>query len=353
VRVDREKFLQDLESVQPGLSQKEIVEQSSCFIFKDGKVMTFNDEIACRRTTAVKMTGAVSAAPLISLLQKLTNEEIEIEPKESSLLVKAKNKRASIRMEKEILLPMDAIETPKEWKPLPEDFIEAIDLTQQCASEDASNFAICCIHITPKYLEATDNFQLTRYKIKTGVKENVLVKQNSIKHIVQLGMSEFCETESWMHFRNKQSGLYFTCRRWVEEFPDMTEFLQVEGDSLKIPKGIGDTVDKAEIFSSEDPDKNEVEVEIRPGKMRIKGKGQSGWYQEMKSLQYSGKPLVFHISPKLLVQVSNRANECFVSADRLKIDGGKFVYVVSLGTPDEKDDDDGGQSGESEDTADE
>ncbi len=346
MRVEREKLLQELESVQPGLSQKEIVEQSSCFIFQDGKVMTFNDEIFCKRPTCTKLTGAVSAAPLIALLQKLPNDEIELEARESSLLIKANNRRASIRMEKEILLPVATVDIPKGWKPIQEDFAEAVDMASQCASEDASNFAICCIHITPKYLEATDNFQLTRYKLPTGVLENVLVKQSSIKHIVQLGMSEFCETESWMHFRNKQSGLIFSCRRWIEEFPDMGEFLKVQGDPLIMPKGISDCVDKAEIFSAADPDKNEVQVEIGPGKMQLKGHGPDGWYKEAKKLQYSGKKLVFYIGPKLLVQVSNKANECIISNDRLKIDGGKFSYVVSLGTPDEKEEDNGESSGE-------
>ena len=353
MRVEREKLLQDLESVLPGLSPKEIVEQSSCFIFQDGKVMTFNDEVACRRPTSLKLEGAVSAAPLVSILQKLTNDEVEFEPKESSLLVKAKNKRASIRMEKEILLPIATVETPKGWKPLPDDFAEAVDLTQQCASEDASNFSMCCVHITPDYLEASDNFQLTRYNVETGVKKNVLVKQVSIKHIIQLGMMEFCETESWMHFRNKQTGLVFSCRRYLEEYPDLSEFLDVKGSKLILPKGIGEAVDKAEVFTAENTDKNEVKVELRGGKMRLKGQGPLGWYQEMKSLQYNGKPIEFFIGPKLLVQITNRTNECVVSEDRLKIDGGKFVYVASLGLPNETEDSDGGKSEESESDGDE
>lgn len=335
VRIQREKLLQELESVQAGLSPREIVEQSSCFVFNNGKLITFNDEVSCQRPTELKMTGAVAAAPLLAILQKLTIDEIDVEPRKESLLIKAKNKRASIRMEQEILLPIDALEKPKKWLPMHEDFAEAVDMASQCTSEDASTFNICCVHITPKFLEGSDNFQITRYKLKTGVEGDVLIKQSSIKTIVSLGMMEFCETDSWMHFRNKQSGLIYSCRRYLEEYPDFSEFFAFDGSPLALPKGIGEACEKAEIFSSENKDRNEVKVEIRKGAMRMKGQGPLGWYQEVKKLaKYNGEQIEFFIAPKLLVQITNRANECIVSSDRLKIDGGKFCYVVSLGTND-------------------
>lgn len=336
MRIQRELLLQELESVQAGLSPKEIVEQSSCFIFQDGNLMTFNDEIACRRPTILKMNGAVSAAPLISLLQKLSADDLEVTPKKESLVIQSKNKKASIRMEQEILLPISTIETPKGWKPLPEDFAEAVDMAQQCASEDQANFNMCCIHITSQHLEASDNYQLTRYSVETDVKEDVLVRAASLKHIVALGMEQFCEGESWMHFRNKQSKLIFSCRRYLEEYVDFSKYLHVDGELVTLPKGIGDACEKAEIFSSENEDKNEIKVELRKGAMRLKGQGPLGWYQEVKKLQYSGRALEFYISPKLLVQITNRANDCIVSEDRLKIDGGKFLYVASLGTPNDQ-----------------
>jgi hypothetical protein len=349
MKVARQALLNELESIQPGLSPKEIVEQSSCFIFQDGAVMSFNDEVACRRPTIAKLTGAVSAAPLLALLQKLTVDDLEMEELEDSLKVKTKNKRASIRMEKEILLPIASVEKPKGWKPLPEDFAEAIDMTQQCASDDRSVFSLCCIHITPEYIEATDNFQLTRYKIKTGVKENVLVLQSSLKHVVSLGMSEFCETDSWIHFRNNSNQLIYSCRRYLEEFPDLSEMLNVEGSKIQIPKGIADAVDKAEIFSAEAAEKNEVQLKLSPGKLVLKGQGPLGWYAETKSLpSYKGKPIMFFIGPKLLVQIINKHNECYVSEDRLKIDGGKVVYVASLGLPENTEGDDNGEKQDSE-----
>ena len=86
-KVNRELLLQQLQAVQPGLSDKDVVEQSSCVVFKDGKITTFNDEIACSIKTDVKFTGAVPAKALIELLKKLPEETIEIEPTEGELLI--------------------------------------------------------------------------------------------------------------------------------------------------------------------------------------------------------------------------------------------------------------------------
>ena len=52
--IPREAFLRTLEAVQPGLDPTGAIEQSSCFIFKDGAVMTFNDEVSCRMDLSLK-----------------------------------------------------------------------------------------------------------------------------------------------------------------------------------------------------------------------------------------------------------------------------------------------------------
>ncbi len=87
MRVDRKLFLMQLESVMPGLSTREIIEQSSCFIFKDGKVQTYNDEIGCTQNSCLSIRGAVQALPLISILRKLKEKYLEVIPESEELLI--------------------------------------------------------------------------------------------------------------------------------------------------------------------------------------------------------------------------------------------------------------------------
>lgn len=337
--INREELLSRLQSLQPGLSSREIVEQSTCFVFQAGRILTYNDEVMC--STASKLgkefKGAVQAKPLLDLLGKLPEDELGIEFSESELVITGVKKKAGIRLEQEILLGVANVEKPETWEVLPEDFDDAIGIVSTCASNDSSKFSLTCVHFTPRWMEACDNFQLIRYKLKMALPENTLVRSESLKHLRILGMTHFALTQAWMHFKNP-NGLTLSCRRYMEEFPDLGKMLEVSGSPTTLPGGLAEAVQKAEIFSADNPDDNKVVVELRQGKMRILGQGSHGWFTETKNLKYDGEPMKFCIAPKLLVDISNRHNDCEMTSTRLKVNGGKFVYVSCLSKVAEKED---------------
>lgn len=340
IRVNRAELLQSLQAVQPGLTTKDVIEQSSCVVFRDNEVVTFNEEIACRAKTPIKVPdfkGAIPANPLIKILGKMEEEEIEIELSENEFLIVGKKRKTGIRIEVEITLPIDSAEKPgKVWTPLHENFVEAIATVQECAGKDTSQFALTCVHIHPKWIEAFDNTHLARFKIKTGVGQECLVKRDYLKHIINLEMKEFNETETWIHFRNA-AGLVLSCRRYIEDFIDLKPMINFKGESMQLPPGLADAADRAEVFSEENKDSNQLRIDLKSGKLRIKGTGNTGWYSEVKSLKYNGPDLCFYISPKLLKMLVKKHHECEVTADKMKVNGGNYVYVVSLLLPKEVD----------------
>lgn len=335
--VNREELLNQLESIKPGLSPKDIIEQSSCFVFKDGNVMTYNDEVACTIKSCLKIEGAVVAEPLMAILRKLPADTLDVDVVESELIIHAKKRKSGLRMEQMILLPIDSVEKPEKWVKLPDDFSEAVDIVSQCAGTDETTFALTCVHIHPDYIEACDNYQLSRFPMKTKIKKASLIRQSSIKNIIDLGMIEYSETDTWIHFRNT-AGLVLSCRRHLEDYMSLDKLLECEGTQTVIPKGLCEAAERADVFSSENADNNQVTVDLSPkngGQLRITGQGASGWYKEVKKLKYNGDAMKFRIAPKLLMEISKRHNECEIASDRLKIDGGKFTYVTCLGKADD------------------
>jgi len=331
MKVNREQLLNQIQSVQPGIAVREIHEQSSCVVFTKKHMMTYNDEIACTQKSCLDIEGAVQAAPLLALLRMLKEEILDIDIVKGELLIKGKRKRSGIRIEQEILLPIDAVDKPKGWQDLHEDFAEAVGIVQQCTSKDDSQFNMTCVHITPKHVEACDNFQAARYSIKTGVEESTLVRQDSLRHIITLDMTEFCETKNWIHFRNP-TGLVISCRRFLEDYPDIGPHLKMkEVTPTALPKGLKEAAQLAEVFSSEDVETDRVSILLQPGKLKITGKGVSGWYSEVKPIKYKGPDLPFLISPKLLIELVQKHNECQIAKNRLKVSTGKFEYVTVLG----------------------
>lgn len=336
MKINRGELLQVLESVQPGLTARDVVEQSSCFAFRDGEVMTFSDEIACHRKCALLIEGAVPATPLLNVLRQMSEDEIDVLLEAGELIIKGKRRRAGIRTQPEVTLPIEKVEQADEWKKLHADFVDAIYVVQQCVGKDESNYAATCVHLHPKWIEACDNQQAIRYPMKTRVREAALIRGASIKHIVSLDMTEFAETETWIHFRNP-TGLVLSCRRDVQTYDDLSGILTVEGDPITLPKGLAEASEKAAIFSSEDPDGNEVEIQIRPDRLKITGRGVSGWFHEYKKIKYVGEAITFNVAPRLLSELVKRYSECVITENRLKVETGKFTYVVALGKNSSKD----------------
>jgi len=330
MRIGREDLLRTLESVSPGLSPRDVVEQSSCVVFTDNNVFAYNGEVACRRACNLGISGAVAAAPFITMLSKFPEESVDIVQGQGVITIQGNKRKADIRTEAEILMPIDKIEDPGVWQPLPAGFCEAVDVVQSCASRgDEHGFALTCVHIHPKWLEACDNLQLARYPLAIPIEQPTLVKRDSIKHITGLGVHEVSETTNFLHFRNP-TGLVISCRRYLETFVDMENVLAVKGSPMALPGGLADALDRAEVFSREQQDNNRVQLEMKPGGLRIIGEGASGKYTETKTSDYKGPPIRFLISPKILADIGKQHNDCTINEERLKVNGAGYTIVICL-----------------------
>lgn len=336
MKINREQFLNDLEMVKPGLSPREFIEQSSCFVFQDGYVTTFNDEIACRKKIDVNITGAVQANSLLEILSKLDDPDLRVrENEKGELEFRGKKKGFGVTKDAEIFLPIDRVETAEKWHTLPKEFTEAVGLVHHCVSTDESRFMLTCIHIHPEYLEACDNLQAMRCRIKTGVKKPILVRGASLKYITSLGMDQVAMTKSWIHFQN-QDGLIFSARKYMEDYPPLDRVLDFEGHPIVIPKGMSEASERASVFALDKSGEPLVSVRLSNGVVRLGGEGLSGWYRETRKVAYDGPPMEFMISSDLLKHISERYQEAQITDGKLKVTGGHWEYVTVLGAKPEK-----------------
>mgnify|MGYP001321867735 CR=1 FL=1 len=333
--INRANLLQQLLAVQPGLAEREIIEQSSCVAFVKGRAYTYNDEVSCSAEVPVKLSGAVPAKTLLSILGKMPDEELEVEEDDAEVVFRGKGRRFKLRKEAKIALPVDKLEVPDAWSKLPKNFTEAIDMVRHSASSDKSRFKLTCVHLSPVHVEACDNFQLSRFRLKTGLKQSVLVKKSSIEHIIGMGMVEMSETDTWLHFRNP-AGVVLSCRRYVEKYHDVDGVLKEKGKPIVLPKRLGDAADRASVFSSEAANDNQVRVRLQEGLLRIRGVGEVGWYTETRKVTYDGPELEFLISPSLLGQIADKFREAFVDSNQLRVEGPEWVFVTCLGKPTDK-----------------
>lgn len=334
MQIKRENLLTILELLQPGLARKAAIQQSDCFVFTDGCVLTFNDELAFWHKSPLKIECAIVAKPLLELLRRMVEDDLRIILKKGQLRIIGKRKRAKFFVEKEIALPVDSMEKPTSWHKLHESFSDAIQIVEQCAGTDEDKFHLTCVHITPKYVEASDGICAARFRLRTGFESDVLVKRDSIRQLIALGMTKFSESENWLHFKNP-AGLVMSVRRWVDDYEELREALKVSGNVVTLPKGLAEAAGRASIAAAENVDGALIVVGLTPGKILIEGAGSNFEYSEEKDCQYKGAPLTFTISPKLLAEIVQKNNKCEITKSRLKIDGGKYTFVTCLGAPDD------------------
>ena len=334
--IKREDFLNDLNQVKPGLSVREFLEQSTCVVFNEGAVMTFNDEVYCRKEMKLNgVVGAVNAQTLFAILEKMNEDVLEIcDGSNGELEFRGKKKAFGIAKDKEIFLPVDRVEKPGEWTKLPDGFCEAVDLVRHCVGTDETKFILTCVHIEPRGMEACDNLQAIRVKFKTGVEESIVTKGTSLMQLQSLDVSSFSVTKSWMHFRNKK-GLTFSCRRYSEEFPKLDGLLNVSGDHIAVPRTLSDAADRAAVFA-DTLGEPLINVRLEEDKIRIKGVGALGWYKEVKKVDYKGQLMEFVISAHLLKYVSEQYQKAEITERALKVTGDRWSYITALGKSVEK-----------------
>jgi len=338
MKIKREKFLNDLNAVKAGLSSKEFLEQSTSIVLQEeGTIVTFNDEVCCRKSTSLKgVSGAVHAQTLYEIIERMDDEFLEVRESDGELEFAGKRKAFGVVKEKEIHLPIDRVEMPKAWRELPKEFAEAVQLVKHCVGTDENQFLLTCIHINADMIEACDNYQMMRCTVKTGLDRSVLVRGASLASIVPFAMESISLTKSWIHFKNSD-GLMYSCRRYTEDYPSLESLLALKGHSIVIPRGLADASERAAVFGSEKTTTPMISVHLRQGKLKLKGENLMGWYREVRKVDYSGPEMEFVISASLLKHVSENYSDAKIGDDKLKVSGGQWEYVTALGKKVEED----------------
>jgi DNA polymerase III sliding clamp (beta) subunit (PCNA family) len=335
MKVKRESLLHQLELVSPGLSPRDLIEQSASVAFLDGKMLTFNDEVACSLKCDLRIDRAsVRADPLMAILRKMPDEYVEVKTTDSHLKLRGTRRGAEILLDELTDATADnllSVDKPKKWQRVPSKLVKALSMVKECVSRDQSKTLITHVHIAPDRVESTDNYRASRYSLRTRFAEPVLIKRESAATIESLGVNKFSESEAWIHFQN-DDGLKIACRRYADKFPNLDPFLEVEGTETNLPSGLDKICERAEVFSATNPEDNLVKVSITRGKIKVVGEGVYGrFYEDRKLTDRFEEEIHFLIPPSLLAIIGKRHNKCVISDDKLKVEDGKFAYVVALG----------------------
>ena len=336
----KELLIAALETVKPGLANKELIEQSTSFAFVDGRVVTYNDEISISHPVAgLELTGAIQATELYAILKKLKQEEIEITLTETEVLLTAGKVKVGLVLQTEVKLPITEIGEIKKWKTLPEGFNKAMQMALMCTSTNSTKPVLTCVHITKDAIEGTDDFRLYKTELKTSfivdegnTAEDILIPSTSVSVLLKFGATKISLTSGWVHFKNTVNGAILSCRTFADAFPDTSKILKIKGKEIKFPKTIDKILDRAAVFGKYGSKITDEEVHIALGAKRItvSAKSETGRFEEVANVDYNGESIVFNIMPSLLKGVLNEEYVCLYKEGTLRFEGTDWVFFTLL-----------------------
>lgn len=337
MQINRGKLLSELTAVKPGLANAERIEQSTMFVFAEGRVYTYNDEIAVSRSTDLKIQCAIPAQEMYQFLSKVNQETLDMTLQEGELIIEGKRIKTGIKIQEELpLLEMiEEMDIPDNWIDLPNHFLPAIKLCMFSANiNDRSRPALTCIHLKGQMIESCDGFRLTRYMLGNEYKKlfphSILIPAYAIKDLLSVSITSYSLGENWIHFGTDDDTVY-SCRLYKGNFPELESLIECNGPEIQFPMEAVEMIDRATVFSKSDFQNDEfITVSLNDNWIIMSGKGDKGWIEEKMRVKYKDDPITFRIRPKVLRDILGMLNKTIICPNKMKFVGEDFIHVVHL-----------------------
>jgi len=332
--IDRENLLVMLKKLKPGLAVHDVVEQATSFIFKDGFVWSFNEEIAVSHPlpSGMELEGAIPAESLLKLLAKGREKTVQLIATDGELYIVCGKSRAGILFE-DVKLPVEKIPLPEPdaWSTLPKDFADKFHLASLSARRSISASVLSCVYLTNEKVFGCDNFQLTisTFSKPLGKIKPVLLNREMVPSIISFLPDAIAQVGNWTHFI--KDNVVLSCRATEGVFPDVVPLLDVKGPTVKLPIKLSELLDRAGVFSSSSAGGNKVLVSLaKTGLLLVSSRNEYGWFKE--SIETATKQIEFQLSidPEILGASLKLDQTFIVGTNAMLINGKGFQHVISL-----------------------
>lgn len=308
-KIDKNDLMKALTAVKPGLSNKEIVIQSTSFVFKDGYVITYNDDIAMINPVTITDEFAIQADLFLNFLSKVKDEQITLTVENKELKINGKKFKAGISIE-DVDMPLDNLDNIEEddWTDLPEHFLHYAKMAAMVCGKDLDRPLFHNVHMNYGVVEGCDNNRMTICDFKDNYFNNILTPADSILKLCNYNVTQYFASDSWLSFRT-EDGLIFSCRLYDEDYPELQEIIDSKTNEeepfvIELPSELDDVLPRAYFFSKSGKDDIEtIALKFENDILKVKGKNESGWFSEEIIMDYEYTKLMFNINPLFLKSV--------------------------------------------------
>ena len=335
MKIQKQKLIEALEIVKPGLANQEVIEQSTSFAFLKGRVVTYNDKISISHPLeGMEIEGAIEADKFYALLNKIKKDEIEIILNGNEIQLSSGRAKAGMTLQAEITLPLDQELSKKgKWFDLPEKFNKLLKFAMSSASRNNAQPLLKCVFVDKNgYINSSDNYRITSCNLGVELPvKSFLIPASTVSAVVKLNPIFIAEGNGWIHFKTEE-GTIISCRIYEEDYPDVIKHLTIKkGIKIEFPKSIDEVLERAGVFAKRDSflDEN-VTISLTYDKIKLSAKAESGWFEETLNMRYAGEGVSFDITPYLLKDILKETLVCTLGEGKLVFEGSDWKYLSAL-----------------------
>lgn len=315
IEVNRQEFVDVLKKVFPAVGPKENDVQATCFIFREGFVYTYNDDIFMSMPLPTEDFGdlgcfAIQAKEFLVFLNKMNDETISVEGEEGKLIVKGRRLKAEIISETAITMPIDDIVLPESWYEIGPEVMTALKCCSPVCSKDLTKPLSTCVRLFANLAEVSDVDKAVRFTMESGYfTTQYYLPGESARVVSRYPANRYASTEGWMWFAADDDHTpIIACRTYYENQPfvDMSELMDTSGTLIELPASTIEALERSEVFVSSTDlsqvtmEDNYLTIEIADNWCVIKSAGGLGSCQEKLRTVYDGPKIVFSTKVEVL-----------------------------------------------------
>lgn len=342
MQLNRSELVKVLDLVKPAVSAKDNNMQQDCFVFHDGHILTYNDDMAIHHILYEEMDELenliVPAKEFYALINRLTSETIDLNVADDCIEIKAGRAKAKLKTQREIKMPLNEL---CDWQikgnPTPKELSKALSLVAPACGKNMTQPLTTCVFFNGNYVVATDNYCCARYKFKNFEWLNPFyIPQSTVNTLAKYEPESYVvKSNGWVRFGLDDMACLIDCRTYYEgqPFAEVNSLFDEKGDEFVFPAKLTDALERAGVFVkdakadalTEDPF---VQISLEKDKLIINGKGIAGEYSENMRVGYNGKPRSFLINTSLLTRVLQEKYKCEICSRFVHIYDKNYDYVV-------------------------
>lgn len=348
MKVKKSELVIALECVRPAISNNEIIVGSRNFIFDTSNVTAYNDSICISYPFSTDETFAVSADDFLKTVKSVKEKEFELEVSKGVLTVNSKSTKASLAVlaaeDQQVYEMISALDLENaDFKPLPENFIEALTMSRFSCAKDITSDNAHCVKVSGKHVFATDLYRVSRHELAGDTEDEFLLPAKAITGLKKHTMAHYCLQEGWVHFMS-DDGTVFSSRTVAGEFPEIEDIFEEYEDAkgfivFPSPDEVKEVVQSISFMSEEEAEEEKtVNVKVKPlkktnVKVTCRAEKDIGFIErtvEAETRKPMKKEMAFLINPFFFADILGKTAKIKVDEDKAVFKMKNFLHIVSL-----------------------